>query len=154
MYIAFKILHVFAVIVFLGNLITGILWKVSADQTRNPVIIHHTVAGLIRADRWFTIPAVLLILIGGFGAAVVGGLPLVRTRWILAGIILFTISGVSYMARVVPIQRRMLAVARAGVDSGTLDWTEYGALTRSWNVWGSIALVAPLLALVAMISKP
>ena len=154
MYIAFKILHVFAVVVFLGNLITGILWKVSADQTRNPVIIHHTVAGLIRADRWFTIPAVLLILIGGFGAAVVGALPLIRTRWILAGIILFTISGVSYMARVVPIQRRMLAVARAGVDSGTLDWKEYGALTRSWNVWGTIALVAPLLALVAMISKP
>ena len=107
MYIAFKILHVFAVVVFLGNLITGILWKVSADQTRNPVIIHHTAAGLIRADRWFTIPSVLLILIGGFGAAVVGGLPLVRTRWILAGIILFTISGVSYMARVVPIQSRI-----------------------------------------------
>ena len=84
MYIAFKILHVFAVVVFLGNLITGILWKVSADQTRNPVIIHHTAAGLIRADRWFTIPAVLLILIGGFGSAVVGGLPFIRTRWILA----------------------------------------------------------------------
>lgn len=154
MYVAFKILHVFAVVVFLGNLITGILWKVSADQTRNPVIIHHTVAGLIRADRWFTIPGVLLILIGGFGSAVVGGLPLIRTRWILAGIILFTISGASYMARVVPIQRRMLAVARTGVDSGTLDWKEYGALTRSWNVWGTIALVAPLLALIAMIAKP
>ena len=154
MYVAFKILHVFAVVVFLGNLITGILWKVSADQTKNPVIIHHTVGGLIRADRWFTIPAVLLILIGGFGSAVVGGLPLIRTRWILAGIILFTISGASYMARVVPIQRRMLAVAKAGVDSSSLDWKEYGALTRSWNVWGSIALVAPLLALIAMIAKP
>jgi uncharacterized membrane protein len=154
MYIAFKILHVFAVVVFLGNLITGILWKVSADQTRNPVIIHHTIAGLIRADGWFTIPAVLLILIGGFGAAVVGGLPLVRTKWILAGIILFTISGLSYMTRVVPIQRRMLAVTKAGVDSGSLDWKEYGALSRGWNVWGSIALVAPLLALIAMVAKP
>jgi uncharacterized membrane protein len=154
MYIAFKILHVVAVVIFLGNLITGILWKVSADQTRNPVIIHHTVAGLIRADRWFTIPGVLLILVGGFGAAVVGGLPLVRTRWILAGIILFTISGAAYMARVVPVQRRMLAIARAGVDSGAMDWDEYGALTRSWNVWGTIALVAPLLALIAMVAKP
>jgi len=154
MYVAFKVLHVFAVVVFLGNLITGILWKISADQTRNPVIIHHTAAGLIRADRWFTIPAVLLILIGGFGAAVVGGLPLVRTRWIFAGIILFTVSGVSYMARVVPIQRRMAAVAKAGVDSGSFDWNEYGSLTRSWNLWGSVALVAPLLALIAMIAKP
>jgi uncharacterized membrane protein len=154
MYVAFKILHVFAVVVFLGNLITGILWKVSADQTKNPAIIHHTVGGLIRADRWFTIPSVLLILIGGFGSAVVGGLPLIRTRWILAGIILFTISGAAYMGRVVPLQRRMLAVAKAGVDSGSLDWKDYGALTRSWNVWGSIALAAPLVALVAMIAKP
>ncbi len=34
MYIAFKILHVVAVVIFLGNLITGILWKVHADQRR------------------------------------------------------------------------------------------------------------------------
>jgi uncharacterized membrane protein len=153
-YIAFKILHVFAVVIFVGNLITGILWKLHADQTRDPVIIRHTVAGLIRADRWFTIPGVLLILIGGFGAAVVGGLPFVRTRWILAGIVLFTISGIAYMARVVPLQSQMLGVARTGVESGSLDWDKYGALTRSWNVWGTIALVAPILALVAMIAKP
>ena len=154
MYVAFKILHVVAVVIFLGNLITGILWKVSADQTRNPVIIHHTVAGLIRADRWFTLPGVVMILAGGFGAAIVGGLPVVRTRWILAGIVLFTISGIAYMSRVAPVQRRMLAVARAGMDSGKMDWAEYDALTRSWNVWGTIALLAPLLAVVAMIAKP
>src|SRR5258706_15026925 len=128
MYIAFKILHVFAVVVFLGNLITGILWKVSADQTRNPVIIHYTAAGLIRADRWFTIPSVLLILIGGFGAAVVGGLPLVRTRWILAGIIVFNISGVSYMARAVSIQRRVSGVPPAGPGSWSAGLDADGAL--------------------------
>jgi uncharacterized membrane protein len=154
MYIALKILHVFAVVIFVGNLITGVLWKIHADQTKDPVIIRHTVAGLIRADRWFTIPGVLLILIGGFGAAVVGGLPLIRTRWILAGIVLFTISGIAYMARVVPLQRQMLAVAGAGVERGSMDWEKYGALTRNWNVWGTIALAAPVLALIAMIAKP
>jgi uncharacterized membrane protein len=154
MYIALKILHVLAVVIFLGNLITGVLWKVHADQTKDPAIIRHTVAGLIRADRWFTIPGVALILIGGFGAALVGGLPLIRTRWILAGIVLVAISGLAYMARVVPLQRQMLEVARAGVDSGSLDFQRYAALTRSWNVWGTIALVAPLLALIAMIAKP
>lgn len=80
MYLALKILHVAAVVVFLGNLVTGILWKMHGDQTTNPVIIRHTLAGLIRADRWFTIPGVVLILIGGFGAALIGGLPLLRTR--------------------------------------------------------------------------
>jgi uncharacterized membrane protein len=154
MYIALKILHVAAVVIFLGNLVTGILWKMHGDQTDDPVVIRHTVAGLIRADRWFTIPGVVLILIGGFGAALVGGLPLLRTPWILAGIILFTISGFAYMGRVVPLQRQMLAVARSGVETGTFDWDRYRALSRSWNVWGSIALLTPVLAMIGMIAKP
>ena len=118
MYIALKILHVAAVVIFLGNLVTGILWKMHGDQTKDPVIIRHTMAGLIRADRWFTIPGVVLILIGGFGAALIGGLPLLRTQWILAGIILFAISGFAYARQVVPLQRQMLAVARSGVEAG------------------------------------
>jgi uncharacterized membrane protein len=154
MYIALKVLHVAAVVIFLGNLVTGILWKIHADQTKDPVIIRHTVAGLIRADRWFTIPGVVLILIGGFGGAAVGGLPLLGTPWILWGIILFTVSGVAYMARVVPLQRKMLQVARSGVESGTFDWDRYRVLSRGWNVWGTIALVTPVLAMIAMIAKP
>jgi uncharacterized membrane protein len=154
MYIALKVLHVAAVVIFLGNLVTGILWKMHGDQTEDPVIIRHTVAGLIRADRWFTIPGVVLILIGGFGAAMIGGLPLIRTKWILIGIILFTLSGAAYMGRVVPLQRRMLQVARSGVETGQLDWEKYRALTRSWNVWGTIALLAPVLAMIVMIAKP
>ena len=154
MYIALKILHVAAVVIFLGNLVTGILWKLHGDETKDPVIIRHTMAGLIRADRWFTIPGVVVILIAGFGAALIGGLPLLRTRWILAGIILFSISGLAYTRQVVPLQRQMLAVARSGVESATFDWDEYRALSRRWNVWGTIALIAPVLAMIGMIAKP
>jgi uncharacterized membrane protein len=154
MYIALKILHIAAVVIFMGNLVTGILWKLHGDQTKDPVIIRHTMKGLIRADRWFTIPGVTLILIGGFGAALIGGLPLLRTRWILAGIILFAISGFAYMRQVVPLQRQMLAVARSGVEGGTFDWDKYRVLSRRWNVWGTIALIAPVLAMIGMIAKP
>lgn len=154
MYIALKVLHVAAVVIFLGNLVTGILWKIHADQTRDAAIIRHTIAGLIRADRWFTIPGVVLILIGGFGAAIVGGLPLLGTPWILWGIILFSVSGVAYMGRVAPLQQKMLEVARAGVERRNLDWDRYRALSRSWNVWGTIALLTPVLAMIAMIAKP
>ncbi len=154
MYIALKILHVAAVIIFLGNLVTGILWKMHADQTTDPVIIRHTIAGLIRADRWFTVPGVVLILTSGFAAALIGELPLLRTRWILYGIILFTISGIAYMGRVVPLQRQMLEVARLGTESGKFDWDKYRALSRRWNLWGSIALLTPALAMIGMIAKP
>lgn len=130
MYIALKILHVAAVVIFLGNLVTGILWKLHGDETKDPVII------------------------AGFGAALIGGLPLLRTRWILAGTILFAISGLAYTRQVVPLQRQMLAVARSGVESATFDWDEYRALSRRWNVWGTIALIAPVLAMIGMIAKP
>jgi uncharacterized membrane protein len=154
MYTALKIIHVAAVVIFLGNLVTGILWKMHADQTKDPVIIRHTLSGLIRADRWFTIPGVVLLLIGGFGAAVVGGLPLLRTRWILGGIILFAISGIAYTRQVVPLQQKMLAVARSGAETGKFGWEEYRALSRRWNVWGTIALLTPVLAMIGMIAKP
>ena len=154
MYIALKVLHVVAVVIFLGNLVTGILWKVHADETKDAVIIRHTMAGLIRADRWFTIPGVLIIIISGIGGALIGGLPLLRTQWILWGIILFTISGIAYMGRIVPLQRQMLEVARSGAESGKFDWDKYRALSRSWNLWGTIALLAPVLAMIGMIAKP
>ena len=154
MYIALKTLHVIAVILFIGNLVTGILWKIHGDQSTNPLIIRHTLAGLIRADRWFTVPGVVLILIGGIGAAIVGGLPILRTSWILWGIILFTISGIAYMGRIVPLQRQMLKVARSGVETGEFDWDRYRALSRSWNLWGTIALLTPALAMIGMIAKP
>jgi hypothetical protein len=48
----------------------------------------------------------------------------------------------------------MLQVARSGVESGQLDWEKYRALSRSWNVWGTIALLTPVLAMVLMIAKP
>ena len=35
MYIALKILHVAAVVIFLGNLVTDILWKMHGDQTKD-----------------------------------------------------------------------------------------------------------------------
>src|SRR3990170_8893481 len=61
MYQLFKVIHIFAVIVFMGNIITGLFWKFHADGTRSQPIIAHTLRGLIRADRWFTIPGVVVI---------------------------------------------------------------------------------------------
>ena len=90
-YLAFKALHIVAVVVFLGNIITGIYWKRHADRTRDARLIAHTLEGINGSDRVFTIPGVVVIVIGGFGAAIVGGLPLLRTGWILWSLVLFTL---------------------------------------------------------------
>jgi uncharacterized membrane protein len=138
----------------LGNITTGIFWKAHADRTGEPRLIAHTVEGIIRSDRWFTIPGVVAILLGGFGAAVAGGLPVLRIGWILWALVLFTVSGLAFVLRVAPLQRRMAALARAPGPGAELDWRSYAALSRSWQLWGAVATLAPFAAMALMVLKP
>jgi uncharacterized membrane protein len=153
-YLVWKLLHVLGVVLFVGNITTGILWKVHADRTRNPALIAHACAGLTRSDRFFTMPGVALIVIAGIVAAITGNFPILGTGWILWSIALLTISGLAFMLRIAPLQRRMHALAAAGAKEGRLDWPAYEVATRSWNVWGIIALIAPLVAVALMVLKP
>jgi uncharacterized membrane protein len=111
-------------------------------------------AGIIRSDRLFTVPGVVVIVVAGVAAAVVGGLPLLRTGWILWTIVLFSLSGLVFMPRLVPLQRELLALADAGVRTGTFDYEGYRRLARRWERWGALALVAPVAGLVLMVLKP
>ena len=70
MYAILKVIHVLAVIIFMGNIITGLFWKAHADRTKDRRIIAHTMDGIIRSDRWFTIPGVAIITAAGVLAAI------------------------------------------------------------------------------------
>lgn len=147
MYLAFKLIHVFAVIIFLGNITVGVFWKAWADRTNNAAIIAHTMEGIIKADRIFTIPAVLLILIGGLGATFSADLSILKTGWVLWGLALFILSGIAFgpLSR---SQRSLLALAKSG------DLDAYRAASSQWNLFGTIALVLPFIAAAIMITKP
>jgi uncharacterized membrane protein len=153
-YLVWKLLHILAVILFVGNITTGILWKAHADETRDPALIAHACAGLTRSDRWFTMPGVVVIVIAGVAAAIAGHFPILGTGWILWSIVLFIVSGLAFMLRVAPLQRRMHALASAGARSGQVDWPAYEAASRSWKLWGTVALAAPAAAAVLMVLKP
>jgi uncharacterized membrane protein len=154
LYLVLKSVHILAVVMFLGNITTGIFWKEHADRTRDPRIIAHAILGIIHADRLFTVPGVLLIVLAGVGAAMSGGYPLLGTGWILWSIGLFTLSGVAFMGWLVPVQKRMHALMRAAAESGNPDWAAYQKLSRAWAFWGAVALLAPLAAMVLMVLKP
>ena len=106
MYLALKLLHVVAVIVFLGNIFTGLFWHAHAARTRDPKLLAHTMDGIIRSDRWFTLPGVVAIIAAGVALAIYGHFPLLRTPWILWTLVLFAISGIVFSVRVAPMQRR------------------------------------------------
>ncbi len=154
MYILFKLLHVTAVIAFLGNITTGLFWHAHAARSRDPKLLAHTMDGIIRSDRLFTIPGVIGIISTGVAAAIYGDLPILHTGWILWTLVLFSLSGLIFMFRVVPLQRQLRALAEAGVQSGAFEYVRYHALAVRWEVWGAAALLTPMAGLVLMVLKP
>lgn len=154
MYLVFKLIHIASVIAFLGNITTGLFWHAHAARTRDPRLLFHVMDGIIRSDRWFTLPGVLLIILSGVGAAMLGGYPLMRTPWITISLALFSVSGILFGVRVAPLQKQLRDVARLGLDSGTFDHARYQALARRWEAWGLVALLTPLAAMVLMVLKP
>lgn len=154
MYLIFKLVHIVAVILFLGNIITGLFWKHQADRTNDPRIIANTLSGLIRSDRWFTIPGTVVIVAAGLGTAIVGQIPLLRTGWIFWSIVLFTISGLAFSFRVAPLQVKLAELAQAGVESGQFDQARYQVWSRQWEFWGLVALLTPAIAVGLMVLKP
>ncbi len=154
LYLVFKLIHIAAVILFLGNIITGLFWKMHADRTRNPQVIAHTFEGIIRSDRWFTLPSIVVIILGGLGAAIVGRIPILGTGWILWSIVLFSLSGLAFSFRVVPLQAKLAALAGASAGNEQFDWTRYHAWSRAWELWGLFALLTPVAAVVFMVLKP
>jgi uncharacterized membrane protein len=153
-YFALKTLHLLAVTLFLGNIITGLFWKAHGDRSGDPRIIAHTLDGIIRSDRLFTLPGVFFILLFGIGTAMVGRLPILRTGWIWQSIVLFSISGLAFVVQVAPLQRRLRKLALDAAGGGAWDAAGYRRLSRRWEIWGLVAIVTPLAAVVLMIVKP
>lgn len=154
MYLTIKAVHILAVVLFLGNIITGVFWKLHADRTRSPAVIANALDGVIRSDRWFTLPGVVVILVTGVWLAILAGFPILGTGWILWSLVLFGVSGALFMFFLAPDQRRMHALAVQGAASGTLDRDAYGRLSRRWEIVGVFATGAPLGALALMVIKP
>lgn len=154
MYLALKLLHVAAVILFLGNITTGLFWKAHGDRSGDARIMAHTLDGIIRSDRLFTIPGVLAITAAGIAAALEGDLPILGTGWIWQSIVLFSLSGMAFVWRIAPLQVRLRALAREGAERGGLDEAQYRRVSRAWELWGLVGVLAPVGALALMVLKP
>lgn len=153
-YLLLKLLHIAAVVAFLGNIATGLFWHRVAARSSDPEVLAFTMGGIIKSDRWFTVPGVVLIIASGTGLAILGGYPLLRTGWILWTLLLFMASGAAFMAKVAPLQRQLHAMAEVGARGGNFDRAAYDALAHRWESWGAFALGTPLIGLALMVLKP
>jgi uncharacterized membrane protein len=151
-YTLLKLVHILAVLLFMGNIYTGLFWMYKANQTANIDIIHHTMRTIIVSDRYFTIPGVMIITAGGILAAMSGHHPLLGTGWIFYSIVLFSLSGVAFGWKVAPLQKQIVKVT-SPENRDKFKREEYRRLLRQWDLWGLFAIATPLAALVMMVMK-
>jgi len=122
-----------------------------AEKSKDPEKIAFAFKGIIRADRYFTMPGVTGITLFGIAGAKHGRIPILGTRWILWSIILFIISGVAFMAKLVPLQKKLSALAS---NKEKFNWDDYYKLAKQWDIWGSLATITPWIAVILMVIKP
>lgn len=152
-YNCLKLIHLFAVIIFLGNVITGLYWMHMAVKTKEISIISYTINGLIKSDRLFTVPGVVIITIGGFLTTIYGQIPIIRTGWIFWSLVLFTISGIIFVWRLVPLQKEIKTLTQDQNNIENSNWVTFMKVYRDWEIWGFLALITPLVAMIMMTLK-
>lgn len=150
-YNIWKLIHVLAAIIFLGNITIGIFWKIQADKSADRLKIADTFKNLIKADKIFTMPSVTLLIIFGLGTAMQGNLSLVETTWILWSIVMIIISAFAFMSMLVPLQKQIYSFAN---NEEIFTWDKYLELSRKWDTWVTIATVTPYIAVILMVLKP
>ena len=150
-YFSLVLIHVIAVIIFLGNITITPFWKLQAEKIKDRLHILNIWEGIIRSDRFFTMPGMIILLIFGIGAAAHLKINFIDTGWIFWSIIMYIISGASFMVKMVPIQKKIVALAK---DEARFGWDEYRKLSKQWDIWGSLATITPWIAVILMVLKP
>ena len=146
-------LHILAAVVFVGNIITAAFWKTRADRSGNLETIAITARSLLQADYVFTAPGIVVLLATGIWMVGLSDWARFQEPWLGGSFVLLIITGVIWLAVLLPQQRRMVRLAQEGADAGALG-PEYRKAGRIWSMFGGIATLLPILILFLMVFKP
>ncbi len=146
-------LHILAAVIFVGNIITAAFWKVRADRSGNLETIAITARSLLQADYTFTAPGIVVLLVTGIWMVGLSDWARFQEPWLGGSFVLLIITGIIWLAILLPQQRRMVRLAQEGADAGALG-PEYRRAGRIWSMFGGIATLLPILILFLMVFKP
>jgi len=150
-YLWLKVLHLFGVVLFLGNIIITGWWKNMADLTRNPQVIAFAQKQVTVTDWLFTAGGSVILLVGGVMNVAIHGLSY-SSHWLGWGVSLFVLSGVIWALVLIPTQIKQARMAEEFSESGVIS-DYYWTLCKRWNIWGAIAVILPLINIYWMTFK-
>ena len=151
-YLLVKWLHIVSSVLLLGTGFGSAFYMYFANRSRNVAALAVVTRLVVRADFWFTTPAVIVQPLTGLWLAYQVGYSL-TTPWITGSLALYALAGVCWLP-VVGLQWRMAAMAQqAFVDQAALP-ERYWTCARWWEGLGYPAFVAMLIVFYLMVAKP
>ena len=152
-YLILKTIHIIGAVLFLGNIIITGWWKIMANRTRNPIIIAFAQRQVTLTDFVFTAGGSTLLFAAGIANIIIYDIPIMTTMWIAWALALFTLSGIIWVAILIPIQIKQAREAKT-FTAETVISDAYWRREMIWYILGLAAIVLPLMSLVFMVLKP
>lgn len=151
-YLLLKWLHVVSSVVLVGTGLGTAFFMFFTNRSANLAAQAVVSKLVVRADAWFTTPAVLIQPATGFALATLAGWPL-STPWIAVSLGLYLFTGLMWLP-VVWLQWRMASMAAQALKAGKELPATYWRFARWWERLGYPAFAAMLLVFALMVFKP
>jgi len=151
-YLILKALHILSSVLIVGTGFGTAYYLFFTNRLGRVSSIADVARLVVRADWWFTTPAVIFQPISGLWLAHIAGWEW-TTPWIMASIVLFIITGICWLP-VVWLQVRLARMAEQAAASNTALPGLYWRYARRWEWLGYPAFIAMLGVYFLMVLKP
>ena len=151
-YLTIKTIHILSSVLMVGTGFGTAFYLFFANRSGSVEAIAVVSRLVVRADWWFTTPAVIVQPLSGAWMIHLAGYPL-DALWIKASLALYVLAGACWLP-VVWYQVRMGKLALAAHAANTDLPAEYWRYARRWELLGYPAFIAMLAVYWLMVHKP
>ncbi|TXI90734.1 MAG: DUF2269 domain-containing protein [Burkholderiaceae bacterium] len=150
-YLLIKTIHILSSVLLVGTGFGSAFYLFFIHRSKNLQAIAEVSRLVVRADWWFTTPAVIIQPLSGLALMQMRGWS-VTQDWILAALILYAIAGACWLP-VVWIQIQLKRIAHECIDQGRSLPSRYWQLAKYWEWLGYPAFTAMLIIYLLMVLK-
>lgn len=151
-FLTLKLVHIVSATVLFGTGLGTAFQMWMADRTGDPRVVAAVAANVVRADLYFTTPAILVQPLTGLSLVYAEGTNPFAS-WLVVAYGLYALAGACWLP-VVWIQIRLRDFARNSDARAVALPSEYRRLMRIWFALGWPAFLAVLVTFWLMVDKP
>ncbi|NLR73722.1 DUF2269 family protein [Leeia aquatica] len=151
-YLLLKYLHILSATLMFGTGLGTAFYMFVTNRGKQVQSIATVSHWVVKADWWFTTPAVIFQPISGLWMAHLAGWPL-HSHWLLVTFALYALAAICWLP-VVWLQLRMRDMAHHALQHGEPLPARYWQYERLWTLLGIPAFVGLLVVYWMMVAKP